>query len=73
VMHDSSRKFISIDEIRSKYANSAKTAQVSAIRTDLGSNSQLTASAKHVVRETKRIMHHSLLTPLLKSLTLLYP
>jgi len=56
-MDNSSKKYISIDEIRSRYAKNSKSAHSnSAIRTDLGSNNELTASAKHVVREAKRVM-----------------
>ena len=55
-MEDSSKKHISIDEIRSRYAKNNKVEHVSAIRTDMNSNADLTASAKHVVREAKKIM-----------------
>lgn len=56
-MDDSSKKMCGVWMIRSRYAKDNKSAHNgSAVRTDLGGNRETTASAKHVVREAKRVM-----------------
>ncbi len=50
------KKFITIDEIRSHYQKNVGSKQSDCTSYDLGSNSGLTASAKHVVSEAKKLI-----------------
>lgn len=56
-MNDKERKkFFSIDEIRSRYHEAGKHEIGAATRVDLKTDRELTASAKHVVREAKKVL-----------------
>lgn len=50
------KKFFSIDEIRSRYNSVNKSDSVSSVRQDMRVDRELTASAKHVVREAKKVL-----------------